>query len=180
MFSHTKIKWTIDEEYSRIFFKERCLMLSNIDNITGEMDNLSFQDEQYSNTIEDENMDKNNVADKRNRLYVNIEEFAKNINYNLIIFEEKNSGDFWKRRTFGGLLISPNTGKNMFITLHRTGYSFNKSGYALATFSVKGKLNKNDFDPDTNNITQNETIILTSELLFDGEIRLLEEKKEAI
>lgn len=139
------------------------------------MNNGPLKDAQYSNTIDDENIYDDNGTNNQGALYVNIEELAKNINYNLIIFEEKNSCDFWKRKTFSGLLVFQNSGKNVLITLHRTGYSVNTFGHASATFSVKGKLNKNDFDPGTNDITGNEIIILNSELLFAGEIRLLQE-----
>ena len=179
MFSHTKIKWTIDAELSGIFFKERCLVLTKTDVVPDEMNNeLSPEElrinECFSNTMEDEEIYQEKGTDNQRTLCVKMEELAKNINYNLIIFEEKNSGDFWKRKTFSGLLIFENTGKNVLINLHRTGHSFNKCGHASATYSVTGKLNKNDFDPDRNDTDNTEMIILDSQLLFEGEVRLVQ------
>lgn len=179
MFSHTKIKWTIDAELSGIFFKERCLVLTKTDVVPDEMNNeLSPEElrinECFSNTMEDEEIYQEKGTDNQRTLCVKMEELAKNINYNLIIFEEKNSGDFWKRKTFRGLLIFENTGKNVLINLNRTGHSLNKSGHASATYSVTGKLNKNDFDPDRNDTDNTEMIILDSQLLFEGEVRLVQ------
>ena len=179
MFSHTKIKWTIDADNSGIFFRERCLVLSTVNNVPDKMNNELSPDElrmneSFANGLEDEEINQDEGTDNQSTLYVKVEELAMNINYNLIIFEEKNAGDFWKRKTFSGLLIFEKTDKNVLITLHRTGHSFNKCGHAAATYLVTGKLNKNDLDQDRNHTDDSEMMILDSQLLFEGEVRLVQ------
>lgn len=128
----------------------------------------------FLNGMEDQEINQDNGTDNNSALYIKVEELARNINYNLIIFEEKNAGDFWKRKTFSGLLIYGKTDKNVLITLHRTGHSFNKCGRAAATYLVTGKLNKNDFGQDRNQTDDTEMMILDSQLLFEGEVRLVQ------
>ncbi len=179
MFSPAKIKWTIDPENSQIFFRERSLVLSGITDVSDKVNNESINDvwninEGFSNTLEDANNYEDCAAGKRSALRINVEELPKNINYNLIVFDEKNTIEFWHRESFTGLLMSKNTGKNALITIHYATHSFNNSGHAAATYFVKGKLNKNDFDPDRNDIDESELVILNSELLFEGTVRLVQ------
>jgi|SRR6185437_5796498 len=179
MFSHTKIKWTIDADNSAIFFRERCLVLFPVNNVQDKMNNELNPDELkkkecFSNGLEDEEIHQDDGTDNQSTLYVKVEELAMNINYNLIIFEEKNAEDFWKRKTFSGLLLFEKTDKNVLIMLHRTGHFFNKCGRAAAIYSVTGKLNENDFGQDRNHIDDSEMMILDSQLLFEGEVRLVQ------
>ncbi|MEO7045384.1 MAG: hypothetical protein ABI091_08785 [Ferruginibacter sp.] len=179
MFSPAKIKWTIDPEHSEILFRERSLVLSGINDVSDKVNNELINDvwninDSFSNTLEEANNHEECAAGKQSALHINIEELPKNINYNLIIFDEKDTIDFWNRKSFTGLLVSKNTGKNVLITLHYSAHSFNSRGHAAATYFAKGKLNKNDFDPDRNGIDESEIVILNSELLFEGEVRLVQ------
>jgi hypothetical protein len=180
MFFHTKIKWTIDAENSEIFFTVRYLSLGCANKGINKMNNTTNADEfninkYLSNPIFHKQMYEDNGGDKRSLLYVKAEEFSKTINYNLVIFEDKNPKQFWKRKTFGGLLILKNTGKHVLITLQHTASDFDNCGRAAATYFVKGKLKKDDFDQDMSEIEGIGRIILDSELFFEGKIRLIQE-----
>lgn len=101
-------------------------------------------------------------------------EVPASVDYNLVIFEEKNPKHFWKRETFSGLLILKNSGENVLITLQHMANIFDESGRAAATYSVKGRLNRNDFDPGIKRAEHN-CIILNSELLFEGSVQLIQQ-----
>jgi len=152
MFFNTKIKWTIDSERSEIFFRIQYVLLSGVNDIA---ENIAHYNISQSETC------------------VRTEEVPVSIDYNLVIFEEKNPKHFWKRETFSGLLIFKTSGENVLITLKHIANNFDECGRAAATYSLKGKLHHDDFDPG---ITQIDTgcIILNSELLFEGSVQLIQ------
>lgn len=152
MFFNTKIKWTIDAERSEIFFRTQYLLLTGLKDIA-------------------ENTEHDNIS--QNGISLRTEEFTASLDYNLVIFEEKNSKHFWKRETFSGLLIFKNSGENVLITLRHVANNFNEHGKASATYSVKGKLARNDYDPYFNCL-DDDHIILNTDLLFEGRIQLIQ------
>ena len=109
---NTKIKWTINAEDSEIVFSMKYLLLTSGDG--------------FDNKIIDD--------DTHNAMYLTTKELATIIDYNLIIFEEKDSTQFWKRETFSGLLQFKNSGRNMLITLQHIANSFDACGRAAATY----------------------------------------------
>ena len=153
MFFNTKIKWTIDAEHSEIFFRKQYLRLTGVNDIS-------------------ENMVYDNVL--LSGLWLQTEEVPAYVDYDLVIFEEKNPKHFWKRETFSGLLILKKSRENVLITLQRMANILDESGRAAATYSVKGKLNRNDFDAGIKR-ADNDCVILNSELLFEGIIQLIQQ-----
>lgn len=166
MFSHTKIKWTIDSEKSEIFFKERCIVLSGCKDLK-----LNIQKE---NSIDDiycypfffnkiTGCEKTQEFENREESEMKLRaiEYHKKINYNLVLFEEKNSKEFWKRNTFAGLLILNDSDLNVLITLHKKRHDFDSNGAASATYFVKGELNKNELYLDSEKEEENGTTVLT-------------------
>ncbi len=152
MFFNTRIKWTIDSERSEIFFRIQYLLLAGVKDIPEKIT--------YPGIC-------------RSEMWVRTEEIPASIDYNLVIFEEKNSKQFWKRETFSALLIFKHSGQNVLITLQHIANTFDESGKAAATYFVKGKLGHVDFEPDINRIDDG-CVILNSELLFEGSIQLIQ------
>ncbi len=177
MFFNTRIKWTIDAGNSEISFGIKYVVLSGMNDIIGKTNSGPCIDEfntamLFSNEFPEKLY---NGSNTRREPYVTVEEWPVTVNYNLVIFEDKNPKQFWKRETFSGLLIFKNTGKNRLITLRYISNTFDNCGRAAATYSVKGKLNKNDFELDLSNIENEGKIVLDSELLFEGTVRLVQE-----
>ncbi|MEO8855111.1 MAG: hypothetical protein ABI359_15110 [Ginsengibacter sp.] len=180
MFSPTKIKWTIDAEKSEIIFKEKCLVLAGCKDIKqniykeNSLENIHCYQFFDKITSYEKTQEFNNGGE--NILYVKAKEYLKKINYNLVVFEEKNSLQFWKRNTFSGLLILNDYSLNILITLYKNGHDFNNNGAASATYFVKGELDKNQIDLDSEELEENEMMILNSVLLFEGEIKLVQDE----
>ncbi len=114
------------------------------------------------------------MNDTAGKLHVTKEECTATVDYNLVIFQDKNPKQFWKRKTLSGLLILTSTGRNKLITLRRILNTFDNCGRAAAHYSASGRM-KNDFDPDLGSIENEGKTVLNSELIFDGTIRLLQE-----
>lgn len=181
MFSHTKIKWTIDSEKSEIFFKERCLVLSGCKDLKQDIRKENSMDDIYCypfffNKVTE--CEKTQTFENREESEMKIRaiEYHKKINYNLVVFEEKNSQQFWKKNTFPGLLILNDYNLNVLITLYKKEHVFDNNGTASATYFVKGELNKNDLDLESEELEGKETMILNGVLLFEGEIKLVQDE----
>jgi len=182
MFSNTKIKWTIDAEKSEIFFKEKCLVLSGCRDINQNIkqenssENIPLYPNFFHKISGSEKANQSNSSEE-NKMYVKTMESIKKINYNLVVFEEKSTIQFWKRNTYSGLLILNDYNLNVIITLHKKGHDFDINGAASATYFVKGELDKNEIEPYSEELQENETMILNAALQFEGEIKLVQDKE---
>jgi hypothetical protein len=94
-----------------------------------------------------------------------------------VVFEEKDSKQFWKKNTFPGLLVLNDYNLNVLITLYKKEHRFDNKGTASATYFVKGGLNKNELDLTSEELEGNEAMILNSVLLFEGEIKLVQDEE---
>ena len=185
MFPNTKIRWTIDAEKSEIFFKQRRVVLSGCHRLKHSIHNENSIDDitcrnQVFDKIQECNNNQESIDNGENIMYVTTNELCKKINYNLVVFEEKNCKQFWKRNSFKGLLIFNDHNKNVLLTLHKKGHSFDKNNSASATYIVKGELNKIDLDIDLYGSGESEAIVLNSVILFEGEIILVESEQTKI
>ena len=95
MLFNTKIKWTIDAKCSEILFRVKYLLFTGVSEMS---ERIIYPDV------------------SRNEMYITTREIPAAIDYNLVIFEEKNSKQFWKRTMFSGLLIFKTSGQNVLIT----------------------------------------------------------------
>jgi hypothetical protein len=182
MFSHTKIKWTIDSEKSEIFFKERCLVLSGWKNFKQNIRKENSMNDIYCYPFffnKTTGCEKTQEFESReeSEMEVRAIEYHKKINYNLVVFEEKDSKQFWKKNTFPGLLVLNDYNLNVLITLYKKEHRFDNKGTASATYFVKGGLNKNELDLTSEELEGNEAMILNSVLLFEGEIKLVQDEE---
>lgn len=182
MFSHTKIKWTIDPEKSEIFFKEKCLVLSGCKDLKQNIHKENSMEDIFCYpyffnkiTVCEKTQEFNNRGESE--MNVKAIEYLKKINYNLVVFEEKNTQQFWKRNTFAGLLILNDYNLNVLITLYKKRHDFNTNGAVSATYFVKGELNKNELDLDSEELEGDETLVLNSTILFEGEIKLVQDEE---
>lgn len=156
MVSHSKTKWTIDNENSEIIFKEKYHFLADCNKANGAWE-LNSSGESM--------------------MYVQSGEVQKKVNYNLVVFEEKRAGEFWKRKTFTGLLILNDHNLNVLITLNKKRHDFNINGEASATYSVKGKLNKFHSGVNSTELQAKENVMLKSVIIFEGEIKLVQDEQ---
>jgi hypothetical protein len=179
MFFNTRIKWTIDLGRSEIFFRIKYIALTGlndiIDNINSKPHCNEFNTGEFFSNELFPGASYNGYRTRREPCII-VEEFPPTVNYDLVIFEDKNHKQFWKRRTFSGLLIFKNTGKITLITLQHITNTFDNCGRVAATYSVMGEVNKKDFDLGRGSIETEGEIVLDSELLFEGTIRLVQEE----
>ena len=179
MFSNTRINWTIDPQFSEIFFRMRYFSLEESDHLNNPCNPCDKHDATFNDffeTLTQNYFSDPDVKHTRSELYLRTIEIPVSIDYNVIIFDDKNPNEFWKRKTFSGLLVFTNIGKKRLITLQHFTYAFDNCGRAAAIHSVKGKLNKEDFDLATDEASISNEILLKSELLFEGCVRLIQEK----
>ena len=178
MFFNKGIKWTIDADNSEISFRIKYLALRLMNNT---IDKTRTRPRICESNL-DQHLSKefseafHKRCDTWKESFVAVEEWPATTNYNLVIFEDKNPKQFWQRRTFSGMLIFKNTGKNRLITLRHITNTFDNCGRVAANYSVSGKLNKIDFDLDMSSIENEGMIVLSSELLFEGTVRLVQEE----
>jgi hypothetical protein len=158
MFSH-KIKWTIDREKSEICFKEKYVL-------------LSFENPSVLHC--NEKLLQNHSGDKSGS-YVGEKEYSKKISYNLVVFEEKRSKQFWKKNTFSAMLILKDYNINLPLTLYKASHNIDSNGVASARFFVHGEINKDELGIETLLLEDNEPIMLSCVLLYGGEITLVQD-----
>lgn len=174
MISKTKLRWTIDPYNSEIIFTEKEFFLSTcFDQQAIIKEKYSFKNYVPFASCFGKIMQGINNSEEY-RMNIEVRENPKKMNYNLVVFKEKNPTPFWERNTFEGLLILPDHHQNILITLYKKEHHFKENGTVNATYYVRGEINTNELSPGFKEPGLNEFIVLQSMIIFEGEIKLVQ------
>jgi polyisoprenoid-binding protein YceI len=176
----TKIKWAIDSSHSKIGFKVKHLMITNVRGFFTEFDASIYttSDNFVTATINcqinpasihtgDENRDKHlKSAD-----FFDVDTF-KEINFIANSFEKQdNDGSFI---LYGNLTIKGVT-KQLKLDVRFNGVAKDSSGNTRAAFSITGKMNRLDWGLNWNSVLETGGVLVSEDVYISCEVQLLKQ-----
>ncbi len=165
MFFNSRKGWTIDSEKSEMIFKRKYLILTGVDDVLC-CSHDNYFNEQYQHTA---------ASNNNLKMHIKSVEFFYPVNYTLVVFGNKNNRKLLNEKFLAALLTVENAGKALLVNLKRTGMPLNNRG-TQAFYSVEGKICTDDWETPMRNSWWENNCVLKSEILFTGQIHLVQKK----
>jgi len=175
--SNKSAKWILDPTHSKLTFKVKHLMISNVKGefkiFTAEIDNEDFTNGTVKVTIDASSIFTNNT-DRDNHL--KSVDFFDVENHPAMTFESTNftkvDDDEYKLK---GLLTIKGVSKEVFLDVEFGGTNKDPWGNLKAGFSFNGKINRKDWGLNWNAALETGGVLVSDEVKIGGEVQFVKQ-----